>query len=68
MHKCYDVNRVISMAEFCLQCWNRINKTNDPPDKYILSKELDLREGCGKWTHVIVATRKTYKLRLFFQR
>ena len=68
MHKCYDVTRVIIMAEFCLQCWNRINKTNDPPDKYILSKELDLCEGCGKWTHVIVDTRKTYKLRLFFQR
>ena len=67
MQKCYDVARVIIMAEFCLQCWNRINKTNDPPDKYILSKELDLCEGCGKWTNVIITTRRTYKLRLFFR-
>ena len=68
MQKCYDATRVIIMAEFCLQCWNRINQTNDPPDNYILSKELDLCEGCGKWTKVIVTTRRTYKLRLFFRR
>ena len=45
------------MAEFCLKCWNEINKTDDPASKYILSKELDLCEGCGKRTHVIVAQR-----------
>lgn len=48
------------MAEFCLKCWNEINKTDDPASKYILSKELDLCEGCGKRTHVIVAQRKIY--------
>ena len=48
------------MAEFCLKCWNEINKTDDPASKYILSKELDLCEGCGKRTHVIVAQRKNY--------
>ena len=68
MQKRYNATRVIIMAEFCLQCWNRINQTNDPPDKYILSKELDLCEGCGKWTNVIVTTRRTNKLRLFFRR
>ena len=30
------------MAEFCLDCWNRIMGTKDPPGKYILSREPDL--------------------------
>lgn len=41
------------MAEFCLECWNRINGTNDSPRKYIMSKELALCEGCGKMKIVI---------------
>ena len=48
------------MAEFCLECWNRINETNDSESKYIISKDLDLCEGCGKRTHVIVVQRKYY--------
>lgn len=46
------------MAEYCLECWNEINGTDDKPNKFIFSKELDLCEGCGKWTHVIVLERK----------
>jgi hypothetical protein len=56
------------MAEYCLECWNRINGTNDPPKKYIISKELDLCEGCGEWKNVIIIERKyryKYKLRFF---
>lgn len=68
MHTCYDKIRVMKMAEFCLQCWNEINGTNAPPDRYILSKELDLCEGCGKWTNVIVAQRKFWTLRMLFRR
>ena len=45
------------VAEFCLDCWNRINGTHDPADRYLLSKNLSLCEGCGKATHVIVAIR-----------
>ena len=45
------------MAEFCLNCWNELNGTNDPPQKFIMSKDLDLCEGCGKLTHVILAER-----------
>ena len=33
------------MAEFCLECWNRMNEINDSPKKYVLSKELELCEG-----------------------
>lgn len=36
------------MAEICLDCWNKINGTDDPPSKYILSEGLDLCEVCGE--------------------
>lgn len=41
------------MAEFCLDCWNRLNGRNDPPEKYIISRRPDLCEGCGEWKRVI---------------
>ncbi len=56
------------MAEFCLECWNKLNKTNDPEDKYILSDEPDFCEGCGKWTRAIISEKKARrpkKLRFF---
>lgn len=46
------------MAEFCLDCWNEINETNDPPEKYIISKDLELCEGCGEYKHTIIIERK----------
>lgn len=54
------------MAEFCLDCWNKINQTDDPADRYIISNELDLCEGCGKVKHVIV--RKRYWCEILFGR
>ena len=48
------------MAEFCLDCWNKINETSDSSDKYILSKDLDLCEECGRWTHIIIMERQYY--------
>ena len=50
------------MAEFCLECWNKINETNDSESKYVISKDLDLCEECGEWKNVIVAERKNYYL------
>ena len=50
------------MAEFCLKCWNKINNSNDSEEIYIISKDLDLCEGCGKWKRVIVK-RKSKLLR-----
>ncbi len=50
------------MAEFCLDCWNRINKTNDPPRKYVISKEPELCEGCGTYKAVILFRRRSYPL------
>ena len=56
------------MAEFCLECWNRINETQDDEKKYIISKDFGLCEGCGEWKPVIIAERRSYyryKLRYF---
>ena len=53
------------MAEICLECWNRLNQTKYKPSKYILSKELDLCEECGKWKRVIIVERKYYYMRKF---
>ena len=59
------------MAEFCLECWNKINETNDPPGKYRLSGELDYCEECGQRKRVIVSMKRRYILledcRDFFQ-
>ena len=41
------------MAEFYLDCWNRINETNHSKDRYIISEDLDLCEGCGEKKQVI---------------
>lgn len=45
------------MAEYCLDCWNEINETNDPPQKYIISKYPELCEGCGEMKRVVVIER-----------
>ena len=48
------------MAEFCLKCWNKMNKTNDEESKFVMSRDLDLSEGCGEWKHVIICERKSF--------
>lgn len=53
------------MAEFCLRCWNKINGTDYPENKYIISKELCLCEECQEMTNVIVTERKCYYLHKF---
>ncbi len=45
------------MADFCLDCWNKINMTHDSKWRYLLSKYDDLCEECGKYKKVIVAER-----------
>ena len=49
-----------TMAEFCLDCWNKMNTCDDSKTKYVLSGHLDLCEGCGKQKHIIIMERKTY--------
>lgn len=46
------------MAEFCLDGWNQINESQDTEKDWVLSKEPELCEGCGKYVPVIVRKRK----------
>ena len=40
------------MAEFCLDCYNKLNDTNYSEAQVEL--EMDLCEGCGEWKTVVV--------------
>ena len=46
------------MSEFCVKCWNKLNGTHERKSAFILSEELDICEGCGKWKHVIVCYKE----------
>lgn len=48
------------MAEFCLDCWNKINETDESEWDYVLSEDLELCEGCGEFKHVIIMERTEY--------
>jgi len=37
------------MADFCLDCYNKMNGTNYRVKDVTLDDELDLCEGCGEW-------------------
>lgn len=54
------------MAEFCLECWNEINKHSELLVNYTLSEELELCEGCGEWKHVIEPRQNFSLLRKLF--
>lgn len=45
------------MAEFCLDCWNKMNETKDPPARYVLSRDTEICEGCGEYKQVVVAEK-----------
>lgn len=44
------------MAEYCFDCWKQLHGRVGKGD-VVLSKELDLCEGCGEWKHVVVSFR-----------
>ena len=48
------------MAEFCLECWNELNGTNDKPSKYVITKDYYFCEGCSQWKQVIIIEKKNY--------
>lgn len=45
------------MAEFCLDCWNRMHRTHGTERDYVLSREYDLCEGCGEFRRVVEGER-----------
>jgi len=42
------------MAEFCLDCWNKLNHTHLTEEDVILDDELDICEGCAQMKPTIV--------------
>ncbi|MBO7342196.1 MAG: hypothetical protein J6U87_05900 [Clostridia bacterium] len=45
------------MAEFCLDCWNKIYCKDYSKWDVKLSWGLDLCEGCGEWKRVVLEKR-----------
>lgn len=45
------------MAEFCLDCWNKINETRGSKLRYILSIDRELCEECGEYKQIIIIER-----------
>ena len=45
------------MAEFCLDCWNKIYYKDYSKWDVKLSLGLDLCEGCGEWKRVVLKKR-----------
>lgn len=66
MHTEYHGHEVISMAEFCLDCWNRISDSEYSPRCFYFSKEPDLCEACRKWKPVIVRFKRRYLMAEWF--
>lgn len=46
------------MSEICPDCLGKILGEDISPYRYIISRELDLCEECGKLSHVVVCERK----------
>lgn len=61
------------MAEFCLECWNRLHHTQETSQEVTLTNYLDLCEGCGEMKQVVQAsswvgkTKKRYVLWYLFR-
>lgn len=71
MNLCYNSQSILAlsilyykggttMAECCVECWNKIMNTNDSPKKFVVSRELDLCEECGQWKPVIIRLKRKY--------
>ena len=58
----------MDVAEFCPECWNKLNGFDDPKESYILSLEKELCEGCGEWKRVVIGRRKHYLIRYLINR
>lgn len=53
------------MADFCLDCLNKLDNTNHSAKRFILSDYADLCEGCGCYKRIVIMERKYYYLRKF---
>jgi|GEM_PF-2170985 hypothetical protein len=46
------------MAEFCRTCYKKVLKGTEPERHLVLSKDLELCEGCGEQKPVVVRVRR----------
>ena len=56
------------MAEFCLDCWNKINDTHLTQKDVIISEYLDFCEECGEMTCVIIRYKKFRRIKRALRR
>ena len=56
------------MAEFCKECWKKMNNFNDDSIRYVLSIDLDLCEGCGEYKRVVIDERPSNLLYYLFEK
>ena len=45
------------MAEYCLECLNKYSAHKYRRIEVVLSRELDLCEGCGAWKRTVIRIR-----------
>ncbi len=55
------------MAEFCLTCWNEINKLNLTEKEIVLSAYDDFCEGCNTFRPIIIRYKLTFVLKGLFK-
>ncbi len=48
------------MAEFCMECLNKISETNFKEKDFILSEELEFCEECYEFKHIVIVSKKAY--------
>ena len=53
------------MAEVCPACLNKISGTSYTEADFILSREVDLCENCGKMVPVVVRRRRRLPITVF---
>ena len=56
------------MAEFCKECWKKMNNFNDDSIRYVLSIELELCEGCGEYKRVVIDERPSNIIYYLFEK
>ena len=53
------------MAEFCLVCLNKLSGTSYTEADFLLSREADLCENCGKMVPVVVRRWRRLPITVF---
>ena len=54
------------MAEFCVECWNRLTGMGDEKRRYVITSYRDLCKGCGQYKQVIVTERYISRIQRYF--